>query len=146
MAVVPGKWSSQEEFLWSVNGLPLGLVWKGSVCTVLHWEEQCWQPLLDLLHSSCAGRGCEWRGRQQRGTFPSINTTDKLKMVKGKSRPLKFKHFSVPFKVFCSRLSQRAQSLETSGFSLITQPGCSGLKWLHIYIVITPTLPTLFHG
>lgn len=53
---------------------------------------------LHLLRMLAAGSGS--KGCQQRETFPSINTADKLKMVKGKSRPLKFKHFSVPFKVF----------------------------------------------
>lgn len=79
------------------------------------------------------------RGHKQRETFLPINSGGKLKMVKGKSRPLKFKHFPAPFKVFCSRPLQRAQSLETSEFSLITKQVRSGLKWSHIYIVITST-------
>lgn len=68
------------------------------------------------------------RGHKPRETFLPINSTGKLKMVKGKSRPLKFKHFLAPFKVFCSRPLQRAQSLETSEFSLITKRVSSSLK------------------
>lgn len=118
------------EYIYSVVYTGISIVWRGNMLSCL--TRQTANPLKVTIITAGGARS-----HKHGETFLPINSTGKLKMVKGESRPLKFKHFLAPFKVFCSRPLQRAQSLETSEFSLITKRVSSGLKWSHIYIVIT---------